>query len=178
MVFERGCTELQPVNTSDDPLDFTNRKDPSGALAAVAIRILMNIFYGARFARWDLLKVVTTLATMVTKWTTAFDAARLRLMRYIIATVDWVLIGYVGDGPSELSLQLFADADFAGDRASYKSTSGTLLSVHGPTTYVPIAGRPRKQGCVSHSTPEAEIASLDADMRSLALPALDIWETC
>ena len=174
--FEKGCQDPQPVQTSDDPLDFSSRQDPKGILAGVASRILMKIFYGARFARWDLLKVVTKLATMVTKWTTACDAALLRLMRYIKATVDWVLVGYVGDSVSDLSLQLYADADFAGDRPSYKSTSGTLLCLHGPLTYMPLAGRTKKQGCVSHSTPEAEIVSLDSGMRSLALPALDIWE--
>ena len=108
------------------------------------------------------------MATVVTTWTTSCDAALLRLMRYIKATVDWVLVGYVGDDPASLSLQLYADADFAGDRPSYKSTSGTLLSLHGPSTYVPLAGRTQKQGCVSHSTPEADIVSLDTGMRALA----------
>ena len=74
---------------------------------------------------------------MVTKWTTSCDAALLRLIRYIKATVDWVLVGYVGDDPKDLSLQLYADADFAGDRPSYKSTSGTLLAIHGPLPYLP-----------------------------------------
>ena len=44
--FERGCTEIRPVHSSDYPLDFTDRKEPSGALAAVASRILMKVFYG------------------------------------------------------------------------------------------------------------------------------------
>ena len=113
--FEKGCNNPRPVQKSDDPLDFTGRDEPSGVLAPVASRTLMKIFYGARFARWDLLKVVTKLATMVTKWTTSCDAALLRLVRYIKATVDWALVGYVGDGPEDLSLQVYADADFAGD---------------------------------------------------------------
>ena len=50
--------------------------------------MLMMIFYGARFARWHLLKVITKLATMVTKWTTACDAALLRLARYVHGAVD------------------------------------------------------------------------------------------
>ena len=73
--FEKGCNNPVPVQKSDDPLDFTGRDEPSGILAPVASRILMKILYGARFARWDLLKVVTKLATMVTKWTTSCDAA-------------------------------------------------------------------------------------------------------
>ena len=42
---------------------------------------------------------------------------------------------------------------------------------------MPIAARSKKQTSVSHSTPEAEIVSLDFGVRTLALPALDIWET-
>ena len=40
------------------------------------------------------------------EWTTSCDAALVMLVRYVSATVDWVLIGYIGDGPSALSLQL------------------------------------------------------------------------
>ena len=67
--------------------------------------ILMYFFYGARFARWDLLKFITKLATMITRWTTACDAALLRLARYVHGTVDWVLIGYVGDDSDQLCLR-------------------------------------------------------------------------
>ena len=39
-----------------------------GALAPVAASILMNILYGARAARWDLLKIARLRATRITKW--------------------------------------------------------------------------------------------------------------
>ena len=83
----------------------------------------MKFFYGLRFARWDMLKVITRLATIITKWTTSCDAALLRLARYVHGTVDWVLMGYVGDSPADLRIRLFPDADFAWGRPSYKSTS-------------------------------------------------------
>ena len=155
---KKGWTNCEPVTTSDDPLDFTSRDDPRGVLAPVASKILMNIW--ALFVRWDLLKVVAKLATMVTKWTTECDAA---------------LIGYIGDSPSALSLQLYADADFAGDWPSFKFTSGTRLCVRGPNTYLPLAGRANKS-CASHSTHEAEAIPLDSGMRALVLPAVDVWE--
>ena len=80
-------------------MDLTDRDDPLGALAPAAAKILMKLFHGARFARWDLLRVITKLATMITRWTIACDAALLRLARYVQGTVDWVLIGPVGDLP-------------------------------------------------------------------------------
>ena len=43
---------------------------------------------------------------------------------------------------------------------------------------MPSAARSKKQTSVSHSTPEAEVVSLDFGTRTLALlPALDVWET-
>ena len=40
----------------------------------------------------------------------------------------------------------------------------------------PIAGLSKRQGCVSHSTPEAEIVSADTAVRTIGLPALDLWD--
>ena len=81
--FEKGCAKLEPATSSDDPLDFSGREEPRGALAPVASRALMTIVYGARFVRWDLIKVVTTLAAIATKCATSRDAALFRLIRYI-----------------------------------------------------------------------------------------------
>ena len=45
----------------------------------------------------------------------------------------WKLEGYIGDEPKDLRLQLFADADFASDLSTRKSTSGLFLPVADPT---------------------------------------------
>ena len=80
-------------------------------------------------------------------------------------------MGYIGDHHWALPLKLYADANFAGDKPSF-----TLRCVHGPKTYLPMACRTKKQGCVSRSTPEAEVISLGAGMRTLAVPAIGVWE--
>ena len=41
----------------------------------------------------------------------------------------------------------------------------------------PLAAISKKQTCVSHSTPEAELVAMDAALRTEGLPALDLWET-
>ena len=46
----------------------------------------------------------------------------------------------------------------------------------GPNTVFPLAGQCKKQGCVSHSTPEAEVVAADHAMRTYGLPCLDVWD--
>ena len=87
------------------------------------------------------------------------------------------LTGHIGDPPEKLELKLFADADFAGCKATRRSTSGVYLCLSGENTHYPLAAISKKQTCVSHSTPEAELVAMDAALRTEGLPALDLWET-
>jgi len=98
-------------------------------------------------------------------------------MCYINCTTDHCLSGFVGDGPSALRLRVYADADFAGDRPEFKSTSGVFLAMVGPNTFFPLAAKAQKQTAVAHSTVEAEIVSANFAVRTIGLPALDLWET-
>ena len=46
----------------------------------------------------------------------------------------------------------------------------------GSHTFVPISWMCKKQTSVSHSSTESEIISLDAELRSDGIPALDLWD--
>ena len=59
---------------------------------------------------------------------------------------------------------------------SLRSTSGGHLNIQGPNTRFPLSGSSKRQGCVSHSTPEAEIVAADVAMRSMGMPALKLVE--
>ena len=98
-------------------------------------------------------------------------------MCYINCTAHYTLRGYVGDESGTWRLRLFADADFAGERPGFKSTSGAFLVISGPNTNFPISAKCAKQTAVAHSTVEAEIVSADAAMRLTGLPVLDLFET-
>ena len=98
-------------------------------------------------------------------------------MWYINCITEYALRGYVGDNAASWRLRLFADADIAGERPGYKSTSGAFLVVAAPTTNFPISAKCAKQTSVSHSTPEAEIVSAAAALRLAGLPSLDLFET-
>jgi hypothetical protein len=113
--------------------------DPEGAeelgeLTYGASSILMKLLYGARLARWDLLRAIGILSSRVTKWSKACDKSLHRLMCYVNTTVEYTLTGYVGknDRFEDLHRALYPDADLAGDRPSFKSTMGNYTVLQGP----------------------------------------------
>jgi len=151
--------------------------DAHHGLGKVASSILMKILYIARYARFDLLRITCKLATRVTKWT-AEDNKRLhRLMCYIASSYELRLTGWVGDKPNCCNMNLFCDADFAGDVCSQRSTSGVHLALQGPRTYFPLHGQSKKQTAVSFSTPEAELVAGLGGYQKTMLPALDLLKT-
>ena len=79
-------------------------------------------------ARFDLLKAVANLAKKVTKWNAICDKRLHILICYINSSLDLRLKGHIGDSCDKLALFLYSDADFAGDKASSKSTR----DIYGP----------------------------------------------
>ena len=139
-------------------------------------RIVLKCLYLARIGRPDLLYSVNILARCVTKWTRACDKRLERLIAYINKTKDYVQHCFVGDNANNCQIGLFCDASFAADLSDSKSTTGGLLCVFGPSTFVPITWVCKKHGAVSHSSTEAEVIALDAALRMEGLPALMLWD--
>ncbi len=148
----------------------------SGILQPIAARVLMKILYGARMARYDLLRAVGGLASSVTKWTRQCDADLYRLVCYINTTAEMTQVSWMGDEPDGLRLQIFVDADHASDVRTQRSTSGVVSLLVGNNTRFMLGASSRRQTAVPHSTPEAEIVAADAGLRTEALPALPLWE--
>ena len=136
----------------------------------------MKVLYAARMARFDLLRVVCGLACCVTKWDAQCDRRLHRLMCYINSSLHVRMVGWMGDPIDKVGLHLYADADFAGDLATSRSTSGVFLCVRGEDSFMGLAGISKRQTCVSHSTPESEIVAADAALRLVGLPALQLWD--
>ena len=51
------------------------------------------------------------------------------------------------------------------------------MMAFGSRTRFPLAGGSKRQGCVSHSTPEAEIIAADYALRIHAIPIISLWKT-
>eukprot|EP00971_Amphidinium_carterae_P254285 5048029-Amphidinium_carterae.2 len=94
-------------------------------------------------------------------------------MSYVESTKGKTMIAEAGNDNEEITPHPVADADFAGCPFSGRSTSGNYLvfGVLGPMFLAAIS---KRQSCVSHSTPKAEIVAADTALRLIGLPALSI----
>jgi hypothetical protein len=174
--------KVKPLRKVDTPFvdeapgEIPDGKPDEGELQPIASKILMKILYGARMCRFDLLRATCHLATKVTKWTRACDRALHRLVSYINSSLDVKMMGWVGNPVSEWELVVYSDADFGGDLETSRSTSGVFVCVRASHTFFPLSATSKRQSCVSHSTPEAEIVAADHAIRLEALPGLQLRE--
>ena len=144
-------------------------------LNVTAASVIMTTMYAARMAKPELQRCVGALATQLTRWTEHEDQRLHRMMSYMHSRLDDVLVGFIADPPEQLRLSVFSDADFAGDKKDFKSTSGVFLALVGPQSFFPLGWGSRKQTCASHSSVEAEIVAADEALRLEGIPALDLW---
>ena len=78
-------------------------EEAKGELAPNACKILVKALLLGRLSRPDIVKPINDLATKVQSWSRGDDKGLLRLIQYTNYT-------------QHLELQLYVDADFAGDR--------------------------------------------------------------
>ena len=130
----------------------------------------MKVLYAARYARFELLRAIGFLACHVAKWDVQCDRRLHRLMSYIEHTLDHRLCGWSDGDVSNINLHLYSDADFGGCNDTNKSTTGVYIAAEGRHTKWPISGLSKKQTCVSHSTPEAELVAGAFALRQEGVP--------
>ena len=90
---------LKPAKTPflDESKVENSSENTEGLLAPIACKVLMRILYGARLARFDLLRPIAALASKITKWDTVCDRMLHRLVCYS-SSLDYKLKGHIGDG--------------------------------------------------------------------------------
>ena len=91
-------------------------------------------------------------------------------------TREYELIGFVNDPLDELWLDLYVDADWAGDRGDKYSTNGGYLVLAGPNSHFPLAWVSKKQTSCSRSPTESEVVALAHSLFLEALPMLSLWD--
>ena len=148
-----------------------------GKLASSASSILMSLLYTARYARYDLLRPVCALASMVSRWNVHCDRMLYKLMCYVHSSKDEVFqYGFVGDSLGDCHLRLYTDADLASCKLTKKSTTGVFLVLAGPNTWFPLQAVSTKQTASSHSSTESELVAADHGLRREGIPMLDLLE--
>lgn len=158
--------------------------EDKGMLHEAACSVLMKILYAARMARPDLQRPTVRLTSYVTKWNSFRDKQLHRLICYIWSTLDYMQEGYIaGRDANTLKCTAYTDADFAGCVETQRSTTGGHLCLEGPMSHYMIHAVSKRQDSTSSSTPEADTVSADTVLRTILIPALDIWailrgETC
>ena len=138
--------------------------------------MLMKVLYGARMARYDLLRAVAYLATCITKWTEQCNQDLFRMICYINSTVELSQVSWIGDDLKDLKLQLFVDADFAGCERTQRSTTGAVLFLHGPNSKFLIGASSKRQTAVSNSTTEAEMIAGAWSIKGEGIPAMELLD--
>ena len=160
-----------------DPDDIKKADPAWRPLGERAMRILMKLLYAARLARYDLQRAINALGSYVHKWNQECEDDLYRLMSYVNSALKIRQYAWVGDNPEDIDPHLYADADFAGCTATSRSTNGAHLCLRGNNTYFSLSGTSKKQDCVSHSTPEAELVAAAFAIRKEGLPATYVWDT-
>ena len=127
-------------------------------------------------SRPDLMFCIGVLARQVTRWTALSDRLVHRLFGYLKGSVGFCLKSVIDRRDlKQLSIGCYPDADHAGCPESAKSTSGGWSSLEGAGTAGGFDWYSKRQGCVSHSTTEAELVSADKVLRECALPTQGLW---
>ncbi len=99
-----------------------------GRLQSIAAKVLMQILYAGRMARFDLLRAICHLACNISKWTSEGDRRLHRLMCYVHSSLHILMVGWVGDELADVAPHLFADADFSRCTTPNRSTNTAHLS--------------------------------------------------
>jgi transposase InsO family protein len=161
IVSEFGLGETRPITTPAAPVDLNfpaDNTDPK-ALDHKQMEnyqsLIGALLYASNITRPDVAYAVGQLCRHTANpYQHHLHAAR-RIVRYLHQTKAYCLI--FGVHPSaNFQLVAFSDSDWAGDKATKKSTTGVIIKFSGDT----ICWLSRRQKVVAQSTAEAEYIAL------------------
>ena len=143
-----------------------------------ALKLFWKCLYLARIGRPDILWSVNKLARSITKWTKACDKRLNRLISYIHHTCEYKQYCYVANKHCQ-TMQIRTVSRLRFCRRSRRlniNIKWTLVHFRNSHVRANKLNLQRNRLQFSHSSTEAEIISLDADLRMDGIPALDLWD--
>ena len=130
----------------------------------------MKPMYLARACYPSLSFTIGRLARRITKWSIHDDEALIQMYMFLESHSDYTLKGFIDRANiSKLRIDVYPDADWAGDPETVRSTSGMHIQLSDGINVYPLEWASKRQSVVSCSTPEAELVSLARAVRMFAL---------
>jgi hypothetical protein len=160
MLASMNMADAKPVSTPCDgslrlPLSDVADEEELHYMRDKPYRSLVGALLYLLFTRPDISFAVNQLSRFLAAPRRVHWLAAVRVMRYLKGTVSLGLC-YTAEEESVPAIVGYSDADWAGDRATRRSTTGFVFMMCGG----PVAWRTRLQRSVALSTTEAEIMGL------------------
>ena len=150
LLHKNSMSNCNPAATPSIPGHYVTHDDSSPP--ADDLRSLVGTgVHLSRTCRPDLSYATNSLARVASDPRKVHEPARQRFLRYCKGTKDFG-ITMVRNTTTQNPIQVYVDADFAGDETDRKSTTGILVKLFG----FPVAWSSKKQNCVTLSSCEAE----------------------
>ena len=153
-----------PQVTGDEP---TGAKDQNDLIkCAYPYRQLIGALqYVVSGTRLELAYTVRTLAKYTNCYTTQHWSMAIRVLRYLVGTINFGLTYNLKEAMSYESLQLdgWSDSDWGTDKIDRKSITGYVTMLNGQT----ICAKSLKQDIIASSTCEAELIAASTGSRDI-----------
>lgn len=165
LLADYGMENAKPNRTPMQKGTVMGEGDPLGAGNRYA-ELVGSLMYLANQTRPDIAFATARLARRMAKPTTGDMTAAKAVLRYLKGTATMGLRYAKGGG-----LEGWVDADWAGDPADRKSTTGFVFKIHGG----PLAWRSRLQSLVTTSTADAEFVAASEAAKESAWLRRVVW---
>ena len=131
-------------------------------------------------SRADLVQQITSISRHCSSWTALADKRLHFLMSYVKTTLELEQKGYVAQGAAATTVvDLYVDADLAGDISSARSTSGGILRLTDVASgsHLVTDWWSKRQTATARSTAAAEIVSMAVGIDGYSLPTASLLES-
>ena len=153
-------TEVRKLTMEDCPVTQEEKNE----MAKVPYKSLIgSLQYIALSTRPDIAYAVNQLSRYLANPGPAHWQAGKRVLRYLKGTASECLLYKDYSGDKNTKIEVFCDADWAGDHDDRKSTTGIIIKLNG----CPIVWLSKKQSIVALSTAEAEYIAISTALQEL-----------
>jgi len=153
--------ECRAVSTPLDPGASESLVPYQGTASEDQIKLYQSLIgrinYLATQTRCDIAFTASILSRFLVNPAPAHIKSAKRALQYLKGTMmHGIILGGLKYSPYDLDIRLYTDSDYAGDRDTYRSTSGYVTFVAGG----PVSWQSKRQSVVAQSSTEAEYIAM------------------